>query len=401
MRIALATSSYAPHVGGVEEHVRNVARTLRERGHDVVIWTIDREGGHGVRSVDGMAVWDLPAPLPARSSRALLNFALRVPRAALHWRRAFRAHRPDVIHVQCFGPNGTYARVLAGLTRTPFVVSTHGETLADDDAVFTRSRLAMNSLRRGLAEASAVTGCSRVALDDLVARFGLEPGRGIVVFNGIELDEPASSSPVIDGRYVTAVGRLQRVKGFDLLVRAFARAGLPSDVRLVIGGGGPEHDNLRSLAEDLGVGDRLALTGWLERPQVLSLQRGALVGVVPSRFEAFGIAVLELWRAGTPLVATTRGGPPEFVREGEDGILVDPEDEEQLAEALRVLVGDAGERDPLAAAGSARVTDFTWDRVADAYEVIYERIAQPPIDAAARRRPRSTRPRARRRNVPT
>lgn len=376
MRIALATSSYAPHVGGVEEHVRNVARTLRDRGHDVVVWTIDREGGHGVRDLDGIAVWDLPAPLPARSFRSMLHFALRLPHAALQWRKAFRAHRPDVIHVQCFGPNGTYSRALAGLTHTPLIVSTHGETLADDNAVFSRSRLAVGSLRRGLAEAAAVTGCSLVAIDDLVARFGLQQGRGVVVFNGIDLDEPADDTkPEIDARYIAAIGRVQRVKGFDLLVRAFARADLPRDVLLVIGGGGPELDSLRALAEDLGVGDRLVLPGWLERPRVLNVQREALVGVVPSRFEAFGIAVLEFWRAGTPVVTTTHGGPPEFVHDGEDGLLADPENEEQLAAALRRLVGSSAERESLAAAGSARVTDFTWDRVADAYEGIYERVA--------------------------
>ncbi len=187
MRIALATSSYDPYVGGVEEHVRNVARELRDRGHDVVVWTVDRDGGFGVREVGGVEVWDLPAPLPARSIPAMLRFALRMPSAALRWRRAFRAHRPDLIHVHCFGPNGTYARVLAKRTRTPLILTTHGETLADDAGVFMSSRFAMESLRAGVAQADVVTGCSRVALDDLEARFGLAAGRGAVVFNGVDL----------------------------------------------------------------------------------------------------------------------------------------------------------------------------------------------------------------------
>lgn len=375
MRIALATSSYDPYVGGVEEHVRNVAAVLRRRGHEVVVWTINREGRHTVRELDGVEVWELPAPLPARSVRALLNFAVRVPRAAIQWRRAFRSHRPDVVHVQCFGPNGTYARVLAKRMRTPLVVTAHGETLADDNGVFTTSPFAMHSLRVALADAVAVTACSRTALDDLVARFGLPRARGVIVFNGIDLAETAErSSGAISGRYIAAVGRLQPVKGFDLLVRAFAQANLPEDVRLVIGGGGPELEKLRSLADELGVSERVVLPGWLDRSDVIDLQRGASIGVVPSRFESFGIAVLELWRAGTPLIATTHGGPPEFVRDQVDGLLIDPEDVPALARSLEEILGDRTRARSLAAAGAVRVRNFTWDRVADEYEAVYERI---------------------------
>ncbi|GAB3800216.1 glycosyltransferase family 1 protein [Humibacter antri] len=376
MRIALATSSYDPYVGGVEEHVRNVARILRDRGHEVVVWTIDRQGGHRIRRVDGIEVRELPAPLPARSVRGMLGFALRVPFAALRWRRAFRAHRPELIHVHCFGPNGTYARVLAGRTGTPLVITAHGETLADDAGVFAHSRFAVDSLRKGLAAAAAVTGCSQAALDDLVARFGLAGDRGVVVFNGIDLDESVGTPPDgVGGRYISAVGRLQRMKGFDLLIGAFARAGLPEDVRLVIGGGGPELDELRRQAEVLGVGDRVVLTGWLNRATVGALRLGSVIGVMPSRFESFGIAALEVWRAGVALVATTHGGPPEFVTDGEDGLLVDPTDIDAMAGALRSLIADPARAEALGAAGARRVRSFSWDHAVDAYEAVYRGVS--------------------------
>jgi glycogen synthase len=372
MRIALATSSYDPYVGGVEEHVRNVARGLRDRGHDVAVWTVDRDGGTGERLVDGILVRDLPTPLPARSLPAMTRYLRRVPGAARAWRRASAADRPDIVHVHCFGPNGTYARRLVARTGTPMVITSHGETLADDAGVFQSSRFAMASLRSGLAAAAAVTGCSRVALDDLVARFGLDPARGRVVFNGIDPHEAAGPAPAgVSGRYVAAVGRLQRVKGFDLLVEAFARASLPDDMRLVIGGDGPERDGLRERADALGIGDRLVLPGRLDRGSVGGLWAGAVAGVVPSRFEAFGIAVLEGWRAGAAMIVTPHGGPPEFVRDGVDGLLVDPLDPDALAAALRSLVDDPGRAAALAGAGSARIPSFTWDHVVDEYERIY------------------------------
>lgn len=384
MRIALATSSYAPYVGGVEEHVRNVARVLRERGHEVVVWTVDRDGRSGVREVDGIEVRDLPAPLPARSLPALARFALRLPGAALSWWGAFRALRPDVIHVHCFGPNGSYARVLARRTRTPLVISAHGETIADDAAVFTTSRFAIDSLQRGLAGADAVTACSRVALEDL-ARFGLAPGRGRVVFNGIDLEEPTGEVPPgVEGRYIAAVGRLQPVKGFDLLVEAFARAGLDGDVQLVIGGDGPEQAALRQRAEQLGVGGRVHLPGRLDRGQVTALLEQAEAVVVPSRFEAFGITVLEAWRAASPVIATNRGGPGEFVRDAIDGFLVDPLDVESLAAALRSLSGDPATAARVGAAGAERVRDFSWEHAVDAYESLYGTLPGAQAETAER-----------------
>ncbi len=186
----------------------------------------------------------------------------------------------------------------------------------------------------------------------------------------------------IGPRPVVAVARVQRLKGFDLLVEAFARAGLPAEVRLVIGGDGPDLASLREQAERLGLADRVVLPGRLDRPTVGALRRSASVGVVPSRFEAFGIAVLEVWRAGSPLIATTRGGPPEFVTDGEDGILVDPLDVDALADALRQILGDPVRASALGAAGTARVSSFTWGRTTDAYEELYRGVAGAQAETA-------------------
>jgi glycosyltransferase involved in cell wall biosynthesis len=379
MRIALATSSFAPYVGGVEEHVRHVARVLRQEGHDVVVWTVSRDGSHGVREVDGIEVRDLPAPLPARSIGDLARFAVRLPRAVLAWWRAARSFRADVVHVHCFGPNGTYARWISRATRTPMVVTTHGETMADDHGVFTHSRFARQSLRASLDAASGVTACSQLVLDDLVARFRLEPGRGIVVFNGIDVDETAREQvPGLPPRYIAALGRLQRLKGFDLLIDAFASSDIPSDVGLVIGGEGPEADALRRRAQERGVGARVVVPGRLSRGQVATVLEGATVAVVPSRFEAFGIIGLEAWRAGAPLVATARGGMREFVRDGVDGLVVDPEDTAALAAAIAELVDDEDLARRLARAGTERLPSFTWQGVVDRYEALYQQAVGGP-----------------------
>lgn len=380
-RVALISSSYDPYPGGVEEHTRNVAIELAARGHRVEVWTVDRGEHLGTRTVDGLTVHYLPTPLPSVSPRGVLSFARAALPAANAWRRVLRRFHPDVLHVQCFGPNGLYAWALGRMTGLPLVVSSHGETFMDEDDVFTHSRLLAGGLRRALRDASAMTGCSTMVLDDLSRRFGLHRD-GIVVPNGVDLEEADRLDVASPGRdplappTVFAVGRMVRVKGFDLLLHAFAAAALPAGTRLVLGGDGPELAALRTLADDLGVGGRVEFPGRLDRRQVLAGMASADVVVVPSRVEAFGIVVLEAWRSGTALVATNHGGPSDLVTSEKNGLLVDPTDTEALSEALVRLLADDQLRQRLGSNGLRTVQDFTWGRTVDAYEPLYATVAR-------------------------
>ncbi|WP_082141444.1 glycosyltransferase family 4 protein [Cellulosimicrobium funkei] len=405
-RVALVASSFDPHTGGVESHVRHVARVLAARGTAVEVWTVDRGERLGTRRVDGVLVRYLPTPQPSSRPGDVARFALAAPSAAVAWGRAFRAFRPDVLHVQCFGPNGAYALGLRTLTRTPLVVSSHGETFADDHAVFEHSRLLRAALERSIGVAGAVTGCSRVVADDLV-RFGAPDA--VVVPNGVDLaghdaaghgvaghdlvehrpqdaaaaEEPARSGPVREP-VVVAVGRIEHVKGFDLLVDAFASSPLRDRARLVVVGDGSEAGALRRRVASAGLTDRVELPGRLDPSEVAARLAAADVVVVPSRADAAPLVVLEAWRSGRPLVATVRGGPPEIVTDGVDGVLVDPQDTQALAAAVLGLLDDPERAGRIGAAGRRRVEDFTWERVVDRYEDLYAGLAEV--------RPRGRRP---------
>lgn len=383
--IALVVSSFLPRIGGVEEHVANVARGLRDRGHDVVVWTVD-QGDDVPDAFDGIPIRVLPCPLPARNLRSLLWFAGRAPVAALRWLAALRRDRPRVLHVHCFGPNGVWGRAVARLSRTPLIVTSHGETFGDAHDSFGSSALLRGQLGAALREAAAVTACSDFTVRDLEARFGLQPGAARVVANGVDLDEAGGAVPPgLPARYLLAVGRVVPTKGFDLLLRAFAASALPEDVHLVIGGDGPQREELEALAAELGVTGRVRFAGRLDRGQVVSVTAGALGLVVPSRVESFGIVLLEGWRAGVPVIATTHGGPADIVRDGVDGLLADPLDTPALAAALDRIAADAPFAARIAAAGRARVAEFTWDRIVAEYEDVYRSAGVPDPPPVARR----------------
>jgi glycogen synthase len=369
-RIALVASSYDPYPGGVEEHVRSVAAALRARGHSVVVWTVDRGEHLGIRRVDDVEVRYLPTPLPARSLGAAAGFLLRLPGSAVQWWRAFRAFRPDVLHVHCFGPNGIYATALASATRTPLVVTGHGETFMDERGAFDGRSLMAWSLRRGLRRATRVSACSARALADLRERFGLHGG--VVTGNGVDLSRPVTHPPRDQPPVVLAVGRVVPVKGFDLLVRAFDEGGLAGRARLVIGGDGAGLPDLVADVERRGLSGAVTFAGRLNADEVAERMARASVVVVPSRREAFGIVALEAWRSGTPLVVTDRGGPVEFVHDETDALLVDPEDTAALSRSVTRILDDPNLADRLGVAGLEAVREFSWDRVAERYEALVE-----------------------------
>ena len=300
----------------------------------------------------------------------------------LSLRSAVAAFQPDVLHVQCFGPNGTYAAALSRVTGIPLVVTLQGETVMDDADIFETSRVLRASLRFGLRTAAAVTACSAFTLADAEDRFGLAPGRGQVIPNGVDLagtehrgaapTQEATAPAVSDRPYIFALGRVVEKKGFDLLLAAYAAIdAVHRTTDLVIAGTGASLEALRQDAISIGVAPHVHFVGKLNREAVAAAMAGAELFVMPSRLEPFGIVVLEAWRAGVAVVATTHGGPPEFVHDGHDGVLVDPFDTGSFAVVLQKLLSDADHRRTLAEAGRLSAEAFAWPSIAHRYQQVY------------------------------
>lgn len=369
MRIALVASSYLPRLGGVEEHVYHLSRHLRRRGHDVAVWAPD-QGDSVPDADDGAPLRYLPTPLPNRSIAGAGRWLAQLSGARAAWGAAERQDAPEVIVVQCFGSTGPWATALARRTGAPLVYANHGETFMDAHDSFQTSRLLRRALQTTLRSARAVTSCSAYAAADL-DRFGSHP-QTTIVGNGIELDLPGEAivSP-LPTRYIAGVGRLVDNKGFDVLIDAFARArrDLADGTQLVLGGAGPAGEALAARAHQRGIADHVHFTGPLSRGQVRTLLDGALLHVVPSRVEAFGIVILEGWRSRVPVLSTNVGGPADIIDDGVDGLLFDPTDADRLATLIVRVAADTDLRSAVVDGGAQSVTRYSWERVADLYEV--------------------------------
>jgi len=159
-----------------------------------------------------------------------------------------------------------------------------------------------------------------------------------------ELDTP-ERAPLLLG-----MGRLHASKAHDVTLRALQR--LP-DAWLWIAGAGPLEGELKRLAAELGVAERVRWLGW--RPDASALYRTADVVAFPSRFEPLGNVVIQAWAHGVPVVAAKSVGPAALIHDGEDGRLVPVDDPEALAAALRELIDDRALRYCLAERGRALV----------------------------------------------
>jgi D-inositol-3-phosphate glycosyltransferase len=201
------------------------------------------------------------------------------------------------------------------------------------------------------------------------ATLGLQPNQKVVLF----------------------VGRIQRLKGLEVLVRAFARLG-DLDARLLVVGGQPgtspesrEISRVQHLVARLGLEDRTGFVGAVAHEQLPLYYSAADVTVMPSSYESFGLVAVESLACGTPVVATRVGGLTSIVHDGETGLLVPWRDAEMFAESLRRILEDTAFQQRLANNARASVLGYGWDRIADEHLALYGdvRAASRPRTAAA------------------
>ncbi len=159
-----------------------------------------------------------------------------------------------------------------------------------------------------------------------------------------------------------------------MLLRAFARVvEKEPDLTLTLVGDGPLRKGHETLAQELGLNGSISFLGWKDRAEVGDLLRQCDLFVLPSRSEPFGIVIIEAMACGKPVVASAVGGIPEIIQQGENGILVEPDDPAALADAIIRVLEDEGLRSRIGRNGVETVRkSFRCEHNGARYERLFE-----------------------------
>jgi glycosyltransferase involved in cell wall biosynthesis len=345
-------------VAGGQLVARSLALAARDAGHSVSFVSPSAGAFTELVERDGFAVRIVP-----------LGGALDV-RALLRLRRALAG--ADVVHTHGHFAVNVLGRLAGRLARAQVVAHMHIENAFRAAGLGRTLQIVLdNATARLCARILVVSEATRTTL----ARQGY-PNRMEVVRNGID-GTHADPVRLVDGPAVLHVGRLAPVKGQRELIHALSAL---EGVHAVVVGvdletGGAYRRELESLAESLGVADRVVFAGY--RDDVPSLLAGADLFALPSHMEGLPLVVLEAMAQARPVVATAVGGTPELVDDGATGLLVPRGDVPALTAALRALLDDPARARALGEAGRRRFEErFTTAAMTDRVLEVYDELAR-------------------------
>jgi len=357
MRIALMSSYFPPHVGGVERHVEALATHLLERGFDVTVLTSTASGAGS-------------HPFEVRRFRCLhLPYSPIIP---------FLRKKLEDIHADVFHSHTPPPFFSLAVRRSPHIITYHSDIDIPENyggipipkklsEFITRKSDEMLSKALDKADAIIATTKSYAENSRLLAERSYH-----VIPNGVDLSEfegvDSEKEPM-----VLFLGRLAAQKGVDVLLRAMKEVEV--EARCVIIGDGEERRNLERLSKKLNV--NVEFKGFLPRRDVVEHLGRASLLVLPSisRMESFGIVLLEAMACGTPVVASDLPGVRDVAKEA--GFVFPPGDHRRLAELINELLCDEEKIRRLGERGRRVVREkYSWDVVIERIIDVYERCLQ-------------------------
>ncbi len=358
MRVLHATK--VEGIGGAEQHLLALMPALRARGIDARFLSLDA-GGDADRFHRALDECSIPWQRVTCGHDAS-------PRLTWDVARAVRDARPDLLHTHMVHAD-VHGSIAAHALRVPFVSTRHNDDRYLLGPFRHVDRFFMHGVRRIIAISEAVRAFHE--------RAGLPAQKLVTIHYG--LDElpsaPSEISPEQAGvpagvPLVLAIGRLIEQKDHATLLAAFARvrASRP-DARLAILGWGVLEQQTKGRVRELGLEDSVLVLGrvepraWLERAELFAHT---------SRWEGFGIVLLEAMLAGLPVVATRVSAVPEIIVDGETGILASPGDDVAIADGISSLLAEPVRRRSLGDAGRRRAHEkFSVARMADRTVDVY------------------------------
>jgi glycosyltransferase involved in cell wall biosynthesis len=339
-------------MGGIEHRIHHLSRRLAKK-NEVIVLTSRMPGTKPEEEIDGYQVIRLDSRYinlynpPFVSTKGILG--------------KLNELKPDVVDFHYrWAPS--YTRDVARYRGK--VVHTAHNTFGEGEGMMGYfSRLNDKRFRDKCYNFSKIVCVSEFICRDY-ARNGYSKDRLVVVPNGVDM--PSISRD--EGDFILSLGRIVRTKGLGYLMEAMREIEAP----LLVCGEGPDRKHLEKLANKYGLQDKVRFLGRVSEERKAELFASCKMFVIPSTFEAYGIAAAEAMSYGRPVVASNIGGLPEVMNDC--GILVPPKDSKALAVAIHSLLSDEKLRRECSRKARERAQHYSWDHSAEKLEVEYQEV---------------------------
>ena len=385
--------------GGMNVHVRELAKAMANRGVTVDVFTRehDYQCDGGEAESDGVNYVHVPAGPYDAPLGDLPNYLDEFVAGVGEYQQRNNV-RYLAIHSH-YWLSGWAGSRLAAATGTPQVVTFH-----------TLSRIKLQSRsgeqepavrqeteERIIAEADCVVAFSPHERDAMVRLYGADRDRVSLIPCGVDLSRfrpigrtEARQQLGLNGHKVMLyVGRIEPLKGADLLLHAAAALESEEGVQVLVVGsdaeGSGDLERLHQLSDDLQLGDAVEFVGRVPQERLALYYSAADVCVVPSFYESFGLAALESMACGTPVVASRVGGLSTIVQHGRTGYLKSWRCPEAFAQSLEMIMANEDLRDSMGRAARNRAETLSWDQVAGRLLALYGRLGSAGNDPGTAR----------------
>ena len=378
LKILIGGDTFLPEINGAAMFTARLAAGLVERGHEVhmVVPASNRKHGTWTEVIEGQ-------PMTMHRLRSWRWYPHPWLRFAIPWRieqnsaRILDEVKPDVVHFQSHivvGRGLSKGAVERGIR---LIGTNHfmPENLLEHTQLpkFIHNfavRQAWAAAYRSFVRAEAVTSPTRKAADFLEKAINIHPV--LAISCGIKADDYTPNFEPNPENLIVFVGRITGEKQLDKLIRAFATLDPALNAKLELVGGGEEEAHLRSLAVQLGVKNRVTISGYASTEYLRSALTRAKVFAMPSIAELQSIATMEAMASGLPIVAANAMALPHLVHDGENGFLFEPGDVEDLAGRLTdVLTMPQEDLDKLKRESLHIVQAHDIERTLDTFEALY------------------------------
>jgi len=384
MRICFFIERFLPYIGGGQIHLLELSRAMSKKNVDVQIITDKHGGCPNHEFCEGFEVHRVG--FPAKMKREFKIF----PYIFSSFDRVLEIDhltKIDLIHSHItFGAFASHFSKI--VMRQPHLLTVHGlyadvfKSSYPDHPNFFQKMIERSILRLPYVKII----CVSEALSRQLHSMGVPDHKLAVVSNGVDVERfnPDVESLVksrlgIENYFlVSFFGRLWPVKGIEFLIRAVPEVtSRISNVKFLIVGDGPQKRYLRRMVHDMNVEDSVIFRDRVEYDSMHVFLRGSDAVVLPSLMEGLPLIALEAMACGTPVIATSVGGTPEIVKDGETGVLVKPYSAGCLAAGIISLYGNDSLRNHISAEGLKLVRGrYTWSTIAERTISLYNSVLE-------------------------